>query len=141
MADVTAALGFRKLQATSFATNTAFFYFATLHDGDGSALATTTDAYAATGLGELATGAGYTAGGKTCGTASVVADTNVDCPNVVWTATGGSLGPVSYIAYWCNSSNTITGAKLVAVKDMSATPQTSTVGQAMTGTITNLIAF
>jgi hypothetical protein len=214
-ADVTAALGFRKLQATTFANNT-IYYFATLHGAGGSILASTTDAWTGVGMaGELATGNGYIQGGKallavisgctatagsstvtvpnadtllsigqavvsctgtgvigasavittifgsgssaqvtfsfnatssgtctlTIGGASVASNTNVDLADVYWTATGGTLGPASYVAYWANSSNTITGAKLVAVKDSSASPQSASVGQPLSGSIANLVVF
>jgi hypothetical protein len=139
MADVTNALGFRKLEATTVA---AFYYFATLHAAGGSALASSTDAWTGVGMaGELSTGFGYTQGGVALGQGSVVTNTNVDTSNAVWTASGGSIGPASYCALWCNTTNTMTGAKLVEVKDSSATPQTATDGQTMTGTLTNPIQY
>lgn len=141
MADITSALGFRQLLATTFANNSNFFYFATLHGAGGSALTSATVSYAGSGSGELATANGYTAGGKTCGTASVDSNTKVDTPDVVWTASGAGIGPVSYVALWCNTTNSITGAYLVAVKDSSSSPQTASSGQTMTVSIADLISF
>ena len=139
MADVTNALGFRKLEATTMA---AMYYFATLHATGGSALTSSTDAWTGVGMaGELATLNGYTQGGVALGQGSVVSSTNVDMSDAQWTASGGSIGPASYCALWCNTTNTMTGAKLVEVKDSSSVPQTASVGQTMTGTLTNTIQY
>jgi hypothetical protein len=139
MADITNALGFRKLEATTMA---AMYYFATLHDAGGSALDATVDAWTGVGMaGELGTGFGYTQGGVALGQGSVATNTNVDTADAVWTASGGSIGPASYCAIWCNTTNTMTGAKLISVKDSSASPQTATDGQTMTGTLANPIQY
>lgn len=141
MSDITNALGIRKFLASLLANGSSAYLFATLHGTGGSALSSTTDAYASSGIGELATGNGYTAGGKTCGTITVDSNTNIDTPDVVWTASGGNIGPASYIAFWINSTNSITGAHLVCVKDYSGSPQTASTGNTITGTITDLIGF
>jgi hypothetical protein len=139
MSDITNALGFRELEATTVA---AFYYFATLHGTGGSALASSTTTWTGAGMaGELATLYGYTQNGVALGTGSVVTNTNVDTANAVWTASGGSIGPASYCALWCNTTNTMTGAVLVEVKDSSASPQTATTGQTITGTLVNPIQY
>jgi hypothetical protein len=139
MADVTNALGFRKIEATTIA---GLYYFATLHGTGGSALTSSTDAWTGVGMaGELSTGYGYTQGGVALGYGSVVTNTNVDTIDAVWTASGGSIGPASYCALWCNTTNTMTAAKLVSVKDSSSAPQTATTGQTMTGSLVNPIQY
>jgi len=140
MADQTNGLGFRKLSATTMA---AMYYFATLHDAGGSALsASTTDAWTGVGMaGELSTGFGYTQGGVALGQGSVATNTNVDIADAVWTASGGSIGPASYCALWCNTTNTMTGAKFIDSKDASTTPQTATDGQTMTWPQSNPIQY
>lgn len=134
MADLTASTDFRNLLADSAA---AYYYWATLHGAGGSTLAIG-DTYVAGADGELATEFGYTQGAK------VVDYTHIDTPpktglltaaNAVWTAAGGSIGPVSYGACWVSASNDIATAKLLWVDDMSATPQTATDGNTMTLTI------
>lgn len=139
MADVTNANGFRALSATRTA---ALYFFATLHDAGGSALASTTDAWTGAGMaGELSTAYGYTQGGIALGTGSVVSTYNVDTIDAVWTASGGSIGPASYAAFWCNTTNTMTGAKLVSVKDSASAPQTATDGQTMTASFVNPVQY
>jgi len=139
MADISNAAGFRALSATRTA---ALYFFATLHDTGGSVLAASTDAWTGAGMaGELATGAGYTQGGVALSTGTVVSTYNVDLADAVWTASGGSIGPASYAALWCNTTNTMTGAKLVSVKDASAAPQTATDGQTMTWPMANPVQF
>lgn len=139
MANTTNALGFRKLEATTMA---AFYYFATLHGSGGSALSNATDSWTGAGMaGELSTGYGYTQGGQALGQGSVVSNTNVDTIDADWTAAGGSIGPVSYIAFWVNTTNTMTGAKLVSVQDKSASPQTTTDGNHMVASIVNPIQY
>lgn len=137
MADVTNGLGFRKMEATLVA---GLYFFATLHSAM-TALVSTLDTYAASGLNEMPTANGYTAGGITLGLGSVVSDTNVDTLDAVWTAATATLGPVSACALWCNTTNTITGAKFIMAKDMSASQQSATVGQTITATITNPIQY
>jgi hypothetical protein len=138
MADQTNGLGFRKLEATTMA---AMYYFATLHGSGGSALvASTLDVYAASGLGELTTANGYTVGGAALGQGTVNANTNVDTADAVWTAATAPL-VASYCALWCNTTNTITGAKFIQCNDQSATPQTASVGQTMTWPLVNPIQY
>lgn len=139
MADVTNAAGFRALSATRTA---ALYFFATLHGVGGSALTSSTDAWTGSGMaGELSTGFGYTQGGVALGTGSVVSTYNVDTVDAVWTASGGSIGPASYCALWCNTTNTMTGAKLISVKDSSVSPQTATDGQTMTASFVNQVQY
>jgi hypothetical protein len=136
MADFTASTGFRDLLAAAAA---GFNYWVTLHDDTGGFVAG--DVYAAGVRGELPTGNGYTRGDKavtlthTSGTGGVL-----DGADAVWTAAGGNIGPASYAALWV-STGTITGAKLVSVKDMAATPQTATDGNTMTYTVVDPITI
>ena len=143
MADFAAAGG-KNMRASQMAStaSAALYYFATLHGTGGSALSTSTDTYATSGLGELSTGGGYTAGGKTCGTMTATGAA-IDCPDVVWTqdGTGTAIGPVSYAAVWVNTTNTITGAHCVGVKDSSGSPQTASNTGTMTLPITNLLTM
>lgn len=140
MANITNANGFRSMEATLVA---GLYFFCTLHGTGGSALTSATTVYANTGLGELATGNGYTLGGIAIGQGTVSGTYNVAVPGnqAQWTASGGNIGPVSYCALWCNTTNTITGAKLIEVTDTSATPQTASSGQTMTAAITNPIQY
>ena len=139
MSDITNALGFRELEATTAA---AWYYFATLHGTGGSALSSSTTTWTGAGMaGELSTANGYTQGGVALGQGSVASNTNVAMSNAIWTASGGSIGPASYCALWVNTSNTMTGARLVEVKDSSSAPQTATHGQTITGTLTNPIQY
>lgn len=139
MADVTNALGFRKLEATLVA---ACYFFSTLHGSGGSALDASTDSWTGAGMAdELPTGYGYTQGGVALGQGSVSSNTNVDTGNAVWTASGGPIGPAYYEALWVNTSNTMTGAKLICVKDKSGATQTASDGNTMTGTITDPIQY
>lgn len=126
MADFTASTGLRDLLGASAA---AYNYWVTLHDATGGFDAA--DVYAEGINGELATGFGYTRGEKAVTLTYDPATGVLDGPDAVWTATGGSIGPASYAALWV-STGTITGAKLVSVKDMSANPQTATVDNTMT---------
>jgi hypothetical protein len=137
MADVTNGLGFRKLETQLIA---GLYYFATLHSAM-TALVSSLDTYAATGLNEMPTANGYTLGGIALGVGSVVTNTNVDVPDAVWTAATNTLGPVAACALWCNTTNTITGARFIMARDSSTTPQSSSAGQTMTGGIVNPIQY
>lgn len=137
MADQTNSTAFRDLLADKAA---GLYYFATLHSAiTGLTLNMT---YAATGISELATGNGYTLGGAavslthTGGTGG-----NLDAADEVFTASGGDIGPASYYAIWCNTTDTITGAKCIAIKDSSSSPQTATDGNDMTIAVANLISI
>ena len=131
MPDFTASTKLRNLQADATA---AFFFWATLHDSNGSTLAAS-DTYTAGIKGELATLNGYTRGGKVVDYTHPSADGLLTAANAVWTASGGSIGPASYGAIWVSDTNDITTAGLLSVDDMSASPQTATVGNTMTLTI------
>jgi len=135
MADFTASTGLRDIIAANLA---ASYYWLTLHDATGGFAAA--DVYAAGVRGELATGAGYTRGAKTV----TLTNTNgvLDGANATWTTGAGeTLGPVSYCALWINTTNTITGAKLVSVDDSSSSAQTASNGGTMTAGITNPITI
>lgn len=131
MADFTASTKLRNLLADSAA---AYYFWATLHDSNGSTLAAG-DTYTAGIKGELATANGYTRGDNVVDYTHPSADGLLTASNAVWTATGGSIGPASYAAIWVSATNDITTAGLLSVDDMSASPQTATVGNTMTLTI------
>lgn len=135
MSDFTASTGLRDIIAATLAT---CYYWLTLH-GSGQTFVAS-DTYTAGVRGELATGAGYTRGAKTV----TLTNTNgvLDGADGTWTTGAGeTLGPASYCALWCNTTNSITGAKLISTKDMSASPQTASNGGAMTAGITNPITI
>jgi hypothetical protein len=135
MADFTASTGLRDTIAANLAT---CYYWLTLHDATGGFAAA--DVYAAGVRGELATGAGYTRGAKTV----TLTNTNgvLDGANATWTTGAGeTLGPASYCALWINTTNTVTGAKLVSVDDSSLSAQTASNGGTMTAGITNPITI
>lgn len=131
MADITASTDFRNLLADAAA---ALYYWATLHGTGGSTLAVG-DTYSAGVDGELTEANGYTRGDKVVDYTHSTANGLLTAANAEWTATGGSIGPASYAACWVSASNDISTAKLLWVDDMSANPQTATVGNKMTLTI------
>ncbi len=135
MADQTNSTSLRDFLASYAATG--MYYFVTLHSAiTGLTLDMT---YAASGVSELTTGNGYTLGGQEI---DLVASAGVlDADDAVWTASGGNIGPVSYYAIWANTSQTITGAKCIAIKDSSASPQTASDGNTMTVTVTDMITI
>ncbi len=137
MADITGVTAFKNYCASRLA---ASYFFVTLHGSGGSALTNSTTTYTTGIAGELATAYGYTQGGIALGIGTASTN-NVDTPDGVWTASGGSIGPASYCALWVNTTNTITGATLVEVKDSSGSPQTATNGNTMTSGIANPISF
>ena len=134
MADFTASTGFRDLLATSAE---GYYYWVTLHDGTGGFV--DGDTYAAGVRGELATANGYTQGGKAV---SLTAASGVlDGANTTWPASGGDIGPASWAALWCATTNDITGAVLTTAKDSSGDPQTATDGNTMTVNIVDPITI
>lgn len=134
MADFTSSTGLRDIIAGHLEND---YFWMTLHDDTGGFLPG--DTYSVGIRGELATEFGYTQGGAAV--TMVATDGVIDGDDAVWTASGGSIGPASYAALWCNTSNTIVGAKLVSVKDSSDTPQTATDGNTMTAAITDPITI
>jgi len=141
MADFAAAGGKNIRAAQMSSTPSAnLYYFATLHDASGSALTSASTTYAASGIGELATANGYTAGGKACGTMTATGAA-IDCPDVAWTTGTGETLTASYCAVWVNTTNSITGAQCLAVKDSAATPATASNGGALTQPIANLLTM
>jgi hypothetical protein len=134
MPDFTASTGLRDVIGAYLDSLT---YFVTLHDATGGFVAG--DTYSTGVRGELADGNGYTRGTKTVdltNTAGVL-----DGPDATWTAVTNPLGPASYCAVWISTTGSAAGAKLLSVDDKSATPQTATVGQTMTGGIANPITI
>ena len=131
MADFTASTGIRDLLATSAAS---YYYWITLHTGAQTWAAS--DTYSAGTKGEhTATNSGYTQGAKTL----TLTNTNgvLDGADATWTAGSAGINSVTYAAVWVNSTNSITGAKPLSVKDSSASPQSSTSGQTFTAGIAN----
>lgn len=138
MADFVGSTALRDLIANSVAS---FYYFITLHDATGGFIAG--DVYAAGVRGELPTKDGYTQGGKPVVLSHIGGAGGVlDGSDVVWTsADPGTIGPASFAALWVNTTDTITGAKLVSVDDSSATPQTASNGGQMFFGVTDPITI
>lgn len=134
MADFTASTGLRDIIAAHLA---GCYYWLTLHDATGGFVAG--DTYSAGVRGELATGNGYTRGSKSV----TLTNTNgvLDGADATWTTSSGETLTASYCALWCNTTNSISGAKLISVDDMSASPQTASNGGTMTAGITNPITI
>lgn len=133
MADFTASTALRDVIGAYLATCA---YYITLHDSTGGFAAG--DTYTAGIHGELATNYGYTRGTKTL----TLTNTNgvLDGADAVWTASGGSIGPVSYAAVWIGApSAAITSCKLLCVKDTASSAQTASTGNTMTAGIANPI--
>ena len=118
MADITASTAFRDFIAAYLSTAGSCFMWATLHSATTNITAAST--YSGTGLDELGTANGYTAGGKTCGTITE-ADGVLDTPDVVWTTGAGETLTAACGCVWINNSDTITGAALVSLEDNSQT--------------------
>jgi len=147
MPDITASTALRDFIASRLTTADGVNYFCTLHGSGGSAI-TAGSSYAASGIGELATAIGYTAGGVKLGTA--VNGTNpawpgamtasggvLDCADAVWTSSGTLSA--EYCAVWVSAAATLDAtAKLVSLKNSS---QTASSGQTMTGGMTNPITI
>lgn len=134
MADITASTAARDFIASRLTTASGVNYFATLHGAGGSAI-TAGSAYAASGIGELSTANGYTAGGVKLGTA--VSGTNPSFAgaataaagvidfgatagdgDAIWNTTGGQTLTSEYQALWVSTAATLdTTAKLVCLKD------------------------
>jgi hypothetical protein len=136
MADITASTALRDFVASRLSTAGGCYYYATLHSSTGSAI-TAGQTYAASGIGELTNANGYTAGGVTAGTMTATSG-SLDCPDVVWTTTSGQTLAAEYCALWVNTSASITGAKLVCLKNSS---QTATNGGTLTAGFSNPIVI
>jgi len=120
MADITASTAFRDFVASRLSSAGGVYYYATLHNSSGSAI-TAGQAYAASGIGELATANGYTAGGKTAGTMTATNGT-LDCPDIQWDTGAGETLTCEYQALWVSTAATLTtAAKLVMLKNSSQT--------------------
>ena len=135
MADLTASTALRDFIAGRLTSSGGCYMWATLHSST-AAIAVDT-VYASSGLNELSTAAGYTAGGKTCGTISVSSGV-LDTPNVEWTTGSGETLTAACACLWMNSSNDIVGAALVSMEDNS---QTASDGGKMTFTISDPITI
>ena len=135
MADITASTAFRDFVADLITTAGGCYMWVTLHSDIASISPSTV--YAATGLDELATGNGYTAGGKSCGTITQSGGV-VDTPNVVWTTGSGETLTSEACCLWINDTNDITGAALVSMEDST---NTASNGGTMTANIVNPITI
>jgi hypothetical protein len=135
MADITASVALRDFIAGRLTTAGGCYMWATLH----SALTglSASSVYAASGISELPTANGYTAGGKTCGTISVTNGV-LDTPDVVWTTGAGQTLTAAACCLWINSTNNIMGASLVCCKDSA---QTASNGGTITVGISNPITI
>jgi hypothetical protein len=133
MADITASTALRDFIAGRLSTAGGCYMWATLHSAATNLAAGTV--YAASGLLELTNGNGYTAGGTTCGTITRTNGT-LDTPDVVWPTGSGQTLTAGCVAIWINSTNSITGASLVCVKDSAQTASnTGTLTAGLTNTI------
>jgi len=135
MADITASTALRDFIANKLSTAGGGYMWCTLHSATTGISASSV--YATTGLSELSTGNGYTAGGKTAGTVTVSAGV-LDSPNVEWTTSGGETLAAEACCLWVNDSNDIVGAALVAMDDSS---QTASNGGKMTAGLVNQITI
>lgn len=131
MADFTASTGLRDIIAANLAS---CYYWATLHAAGQTFVAS--DVYSAGVRGELSTGNGYTRGSKTI----TLTNTNgvLDGADVVWTTGAGETLTAGHCAIWMATTNSITGAKLLSVKEST---QTASNGGTMTGGVANPITI
>lgn len=134
MPDFTASTGLRDIIATYL---DGCYYWATLHDATGGFVAG--DVYAAGIRGELPTANGYTRGSKTVD----LSNTNgvLDAVDVSWATAAGETLTAHYAALWMATANNIAGAKLLSVKDSSASPQTASNGGTLTAQLVNPITI
>jgi len=135
MADITASTALRDFIGGRLATAGGCYMWATLHSSIAAINAGTV--YASSGLNELSTANGYTAGGTTCGTISHSSG-SLDTPNVVWTTGAAETLTAACCCIWINSTNSITGAALVSMKDSS---QTASNGGTLTAGLANPIVI
>lgn len=131
MADFTASTGLRDIIGTFL---DGCYYWATLHAAGQTFVAS--DTYTAGVRGELTTANGYTQGGQ----AINLVNTNgvLDAADVVWTTGAGQTLTAGFCAIWINTTNSISGAKLLSAKDSS---QTASNGGTMTAGIANPITI
>ena len=135
MADLTASTALRDFIANRLTTTGGVFMFATLHSAITNIAADSV--YSSSGLLELTSANGYTAGGKTCGTVTQTAGV-VDCPDVVWTTGGGETLTAGASCIWINDVDDINGAALVSMNDSA---QTAGNGGTMTAGLVNPITI
>lgn len=135
MPDITASTALRDFIAGRLSSTGGCYMWATLHSSTAAISASTV--YAASGLNELTTANGYTAGGQSCGTITRTNGT-LDTPDVTWTTSAGQTLSAACCAVWINSTNNIVGAALVSLKDSA---QTASNGGTMTGGLVNPITI
>lgn len=77
--------------------------------------------------GELPTGNGYTAGGQTISNITlnfVSPKTKWDCDDLIWSASGGDIGPYDGLVIYSYSSTTPTAKRLVLYADFGGSTST-----------------
>lgn len=131
MADFTASTGLRDIIGTYL---DGCYFWATLHAAGQTFVAS--DTYTAGVRGELSTANGYTQGGQSIN----LVNTNgvLDAADVVWTTGAGQTLTAGFCAIWINTTNSISGAKLLSVKDSA---QIASNGGTMTAGIANPITI
>ncbi len=136
MADLVASTPLRDAITTAV---DGWYFWVTLHDGTGGW--GFDDVYAAGVNGEIATGNGYTRGDEAVNLADQTGGV-LDAADATWTTGAGeTLGPVTYAALWFSTSNSITGAELISVKDMTGDTQTASNGGTMTASVANPVTI
>ena len=132
MADITASTALRDYIAGYLQDS---YYFATLHTATTGI--TAASVYAGTGLSEVPTGTIYTLGGVEVTSTEV--DGVIDTGNAVWTTADGTSLTAEACCLWVNDTQTITGAKLVSMKEATVTG--SGDGGSLTATFVNPITI
>lgn len=135
MANITASTALRDFIANRLTSTGGCYMWVTLHSSNAAISASTV--YASSGLNELTTANGYTAGGASCGTITNSSG-SLDTPDVVWTTTAGQTLTAACCCTWINNTNNIVGASLVCLNDGS---QTGSNGGTLTSQMVNPIVI
>ena len=132
MSDITASTALRDYIAGHLQGS---YYFATLHTATTGI--TASSIYASTGLSEVPTDSIYTLGGQEV--VSTEVDGVIDTGDAVWTTADGTSLTAEACCLWVNDTQTITGAKLVSMKEATVTG--SGAGGSLTATFVNPITI